>query len=869
MGLKPDELAAIVNELSRRPGHEKVRTLVYELLVRGLDVPSTDIEFETQLEIRGRTDALLGYTVFEFKKDLRKELADVLQKLPEYLADREQLTGQRFIGIATDGAQFLTFRLRLGKLDPLVTFKPSRDAPRELLTWLSQVVSLDAELDPRPDVVKQELGRESLAYQVARSQLGEIWETVSSHPDVAVKRQLWARFLEVVYGSSVGQDDLFFQHTYLTVVAKTMATRAAGIEVPEPDRLLSGQPFHDAGIRGAVESDFFDWVITTDSGHDWVSRVCRQAARFRLEHVDHDVLKGLYESLIDPEQRHDLGEYYTPDWLASMMCARVITEPIQQRVLDPSCGSGTFLFHAVRRLLESADKAGLSNQEALHLCTTKVFGVDIHPVAVIIARVTYLLAIGEERLRGEREDLSIPVYLGDSLQWNTEVVLTSRAVRIEVPDGPSLLFPWAATRDPGVFDALVETMLTLSEERADAVALESWLEREGVGDEIDREVLVETYRQIVGLHESGRDHIWGYVARNLARPIWLSSEEQRADVIIGNPPWLSYRYMSASMQRIFREESMRLGVWVGGRGRVSHQDLSGYFFARSVELYLKTSGSIGFVMPFAVLSRRHFEKFRSGTFASRTGRGPEDLYASVDFQEVWALDERVQPLFQVPACVLFAKQGTPGSMPHEVKEFSGRLPKRDATEAEARASLSIAERPFTELLAEAQSPYADVFRAGAIVYPRALFIVERIAVGNLGTNPATPFVKSRHTQQEKPPWRDIPRLEGTVEREFLRPLYLGESIAPFRLLMPALAVLPWESSRRRLLDPTAAANEGYVNLHRWLAQVEVLWQKYGKSKKPLTPRLDYFHQLSAQMPPAPLRVLYAASGTLPLCVNLR
>ena len=34
------------------------------------------------------------------------------------------------------------------------------------------------------------------------------------------------------------------------------------------------------------------------------------------------MLKALYESLIDPAQRHDLGESYTPDWLAAKVVAR-------------------------------------------------------------------------------------------------------------------------------------------------------------------------------------------------------------------------------------------------------------------------------------------------------------------------------------------------------------------------------------------------------------------------------------------------------------------------------------------------------------------------------------------------------------------
>ena len=160
-----------------------------------------------------------------------------------------------------------------------------------------------------------------------------------------------------------------------------------------------------------------------------------------------DVLKTLYESLIDPRQRHDLGEYYTPDWLAERMCVRAIPDPLDQRVLDPACGSGTFPFHAVRRLLAAADAAGMANRDALARCCEQVMGIDVHPVAVIVARVTYLLALGEARLR-DRPALAIPIYLGDALQWNTQSFMAEREVLIAVPDGPTLLFPFAVTREP-------------------------------------------------------------------------------------------------------------------------------------------------------------------------------------------------------------------------------------------------------------------------------------------------------------------------------------------------------------------------------------------------------------------------------------
>jgi len=154
----------------------------------------------------------------------------------------------------------------------------------------------------------------------------------------------------------------------------------------------------------------------------------------------------------------------------------VLDRPLEQRALDPSCGSGTFLFHAVRRFLNAADAAKIGNREALRKCTEAIFGIDVHPVAVINARVTYLLAMGEERLR-DHPSLSIPVYLGDSLQWDTEEVLTGQTVHIRVPAHgaeeeqdpgkvPNLTFPIRLAGNPALFDDVLNEMLRLSEQKS-------------------------------------------------------------------------------------------------------------------------------------------------------------------------------------------------------------------------------------------------------------------------------------------------------------------------------------------------------------------------------------------------------------------
>jgi SAM-dependent methyltransferase len=148
------------------------------------------------------------------------------------------------------------------------------------------------------------------------------------------------------------------------------------------------------------------------------------------------VLKVLYESVIGADTRRRLGEYYTPDWLAEQIVITAVTDPLQQRVLDPACGSGTFLFHTVRRYLAAAETAGVPLARSLAQLTDRVLGVDLHPVAVALARVTYLLAVGHERLMDpQRSQIDIPVYLGDSVQWQQRLDLLSEG-HLVIPTGP-------------------------------------------------------------------------------------------------------------------------------------------------------------------------------------------------------------------------------------------------------------------------------------------------------------------------------------------------------------------------------------------------------------------------------------------------
>lgn len=211
----------LLRHLATRPGHDEVKADFRDLLVREFGVDLGSLDFERCVpEVRGRIDALIGRTVFEAKRNLDDEMPDVLRRMPDYLADREREEGQPFVGIASDGRKWLVFELVGGALVQAKSTTLDADKADQFLAWLDGVVALRAALPPDPLTIRAELGHDSIAYRRVDRELRALWAELADDPAQALKRQLWADMLKLVYGREVEGDALWFQHTYLVVVAK-------------------------------------------------------------------------------------------------------------------------------------------------------------------------------------------------------------------------------------------------------------------------------------------------------------------------------------------------------------------------------------------------------------------------------------------------------------------------------------------------------------------------------------------------------------------------------------------------------------------------------------------------------------------------
>jgi SAM-dependent methyltransferase len=831
-----------------------------------------DVVLEARVGGGFRIDIELGATVIEVKRDLRKGSVrqKAVEQLTSYVAARQTSTGLRYVGVLTDGAEWRCYHLAETSLVEVsavevTTSKPNSDV---LLMWLEGVMATKQHVAPTPDAIKARLGAESSAHALDRASLAALYVANRKVPSVAMKRHLWARLLRTAFGTQfVDSDDLFVEHTLLVNSAEIIAHALLGLPIDaiSPASLLSGERFEASGIYGVVEQDFFDWVVEVPDGAKFVKTLARRLARFAWQTVEHDVLKILYESVIGRETRRKLGEYYTPDWLAEQMVERAIASPLHQRVLDPACGSGTFLFHAIRKYITAAEREGVEIAALLDGVTDHVIGMDLHPVAVALARVTYLLALGKERLTNPaRPQLQISVYLGDSMQWGKkrkDRVLTHGQLVIEADDARELpglalelRFPNEVLANSRVFDQLVQELATRAAKRKPGTpvpSIKAILQRLAIPTTA-HEPIKATFTTMCRLHDQGRDHIWGYYVRNLARPSWIARPENQVDVLIGNPPWLSFRHMPDYLQEPFREMNESRELW-HGRKWATQQDLSALFVARTIQLYLKRGGRFCFVMPSSVLSGGQYAGFRAGTFPD-----PEDRVDLV-FETPWDL-RRVRPhFFPITASVIIGNRASlPRSMPTERARWTGKLDPRWRSWDDVRDHIRI-DGDAAPRESNPGSPYHERFTNGASVFPRVLFIVEKAPASPLGTPAGKVAIRSTRSATEKHPWKTLPRLEGVVETEFLRPVYFGESVLPYRTIAPCRAIIPYDKTG--LMSGDSERIELFPGLEAWWRTAEETWLRHRSSDKlKLVERLDYMRGLTVQLPVQRQRVVYTKSG---------
>ena len=562
------ERAALVRRLAKRRRSRTQAELEADveklLLMDDLGVAECDLDASESglLEVRTALVALA------LRNDLRIEgvLPEAEEQMRRLIIKRKRRS-KWYVGVLTDGAEWHLYHLagdNFRRVPNASYFVDSNTVDTEgLFAWLEAILATAENIKPTPDEISRKLGSTSPSYLLGKLELAAIYEDHFDLPNVRVRRDMWAKLLTTASGANFTDDDgLFIDHTLLSLMAEVIGHAVLNFHPERPtlsaSDIVSGAEFSKALIGGVIEPDFFDWIAHVPQGDRFVKDLARRLTRFSWELVEHDILKVLYESIIPPRVRHRLGEYYTPDWLAEEVIFETVTDPLNQRVLDASCGSGTFLFHAVRRYMSAARQVGRTAASAIEGAVEHVRGFDVHPVAVTLARVTYLLAIGKGTLQGEdRPAFAVPIYLCDSLRWGQQESLWSYgglSVRTK-PGHADLLydpeftddeafterlkFPDRVLQRADIFDRLVGSLAqraVLPDGRFRTTQLGALL-REFDIDPDDWPILQQTFANMRTLHKEGRDHIWRVIKNPIRRSRGRQLHERNQEtcgVVAGN-----------------------------------------------------------------------------------------------------------------------------------------------------------------------------------------------------------------------------------------------------------------------------------------------------------------------------------------------
>jgi SAM-dependent methyltransferase len=856
-------------------------------------------------------------------RQLKKYLTDLAKK------ERHELA--RLAGVVFDGCYLVFVRYRDGNFTVEHPVPATKESLQRLLVWLASTASGIA---LTPENLTRDFGIEQLRTQrILRAlfdglntalrrdaqnypahpmvdNLFRQWQTFFSqsidYSEAFGGRKLeplqkWARKAGIDIKSAEEAERLFFvMHTYFALLAKLLGylavsrVLAPGLGAPplgqwlsdsetlqkQLHELESGGVFRQLGVVNLLEGDFFAWYLYASDNH--IERALRGILQ-RLDEYDpttlavvpeetRDLFKQLYHYLLPREIRHNLGEYYTPDWLALHLLQRTAPElfetptpecesQLRQRVLntrflDPACGSGTFLVLLIARLRELGRDLLLPKSELLDAILQDVVGFDLNPLAVLTARVNYLLAIAD-LLPHRKRDIALPVYLADSIRtpaqghdlYSHDAYTFPTAVgAFEIP---------AALCRIGVFDrfcGLLEACVN-SDTLPDAFVqrVEKELAPEGWNAE-DAARIKQTYERLRELHAQGLNGLWARLLKNNFAPLTVG----QFDYIVGNPPWINWEHLPDSYRNATKDLWTRYqlaGTYKGGRPRLGavKVDISTLMTYVVADALLKDGGKLGFVITqsvFKTAAGAGFRRFELPT-QHKQKRPLKVLHVDdmVELQPFEAASNRTAVL------VLQKGQPTHYPIPYTVwGKVEGARFSYDSTLDEVLA----ATQRF-ECHAEPVDP-RDSTSQWLTAHPAALNAIRKVLgkacykahagvctwlnpvywVQKTYTHPNGDVVVQNITEGAK---IKVEQVSMTVEPDLLYPLLRGRDVKRWCAQPSAWIIVPQDPNRPSRAYPEASLQVDYPKTYAYLKRFEKELRNRSGYKQILSRREKEFYGL--------------------------
>ena len=624
--------------------------------------------------VSGRADALYGHLIIEYERprsfETRGGFERAVEQVKRYIMDHAEVESKfpRYFGVVLDGYMigFVRYKAAVKGFESRGPFDVNKNTVAKLVEAIFGLRrrALGAEELLKDFGPESSVARESiktfygkLLGTSARTQmLFEDWKRVFSQ--VCAYSADKIRGLEEVYGFGKGGADpeklLFALHTYYALIMKLLAAEVASLYVApklwsylrtledayyrgherlrdELRELEEGGIFARLGIVNFMEADYFSWYL--DEWDEDVAR-CVMSVVDRLSNYDpgaaelepervRDLFKRLYQNLVPKKIRHDLGEYYTPDWLAELVLnevgwtfetfEKVAQEkgnplaPLDLRLLDPACGSGTFLVLAIGRLRSYVEEHWIDKGTALRRITKNIVGFDLNPLAVIASRVNYLIALGDMLRERGAEPIELPVYLADSILVERRQTLTGAAYILKTAAGEfsvpiSVVEKGLLAKALTVIEECVKGNYSLNEFRARLL-------REMKLEEDEVSILTELFGTLSKLEREGKNRIWVRVLKNSFAPLFAS----QFDYVVGNPPWVNWENLAEDFRKQIKELYRWYDILPSNPNAQTKVDLSMIFVYRCMDIYLKEGGIFGFLIndaAFKAMAGNGFRKFK-------------------------------------------------------------------------------------------------------------------------------------------------------------------------------------------------------------------------------------------------------------------
>jgi hypothetical protein len=617
--------------------------------------------------IKGRTDARIEYFIFEFKSpgelDKKDVKEDGIAKLKNYLKSKPREDWPKYQGLLTDGfkAGLLSYHSGSHDFQYIDTIGVPTPTGNELKDWtkftlfLSRIISSMSLPHLNSDTLLHNFG---LSSTLAQKSMKSLWKQLNDSQSGFTEllynqwRELFALAVEFSVGNEPGEDlvelfqmggrpksqeewdkAVFIVHTYYSLILKIMAVRIvdelklAGkvsllqkiIQNPSSG-MQEAEKLVPEILGNIIEKDVFSWSYsdpdwpTIDEVNGIISEIASTMNNFDVRGISTDILRRVYQNVIPPKLRKSLGEFYTPTWAAELLLDEVEYSG-KGRILDPACGSGTFLVAAIMRVLNTSEDP----QQKLKNVSQSIVGYDLNPIAVATSRLNYILALIDTISSiSLAEPISIPVYLSDSILI-PEIKSVGLLPHFKIP-----------TR-VGVFSVPIIKGRKTGKEIVDDTKKILQILRENCGNELDkflvsirsefgasveeenRKLLSDLHKKIHTLKVDGRDGIWTSIIENFFAP----TLQGKFDFVIGNPPWVIPRrtpldytnnvraaVKASKGDAILLEPSKKDFLVLKGRSAAAERQYFACtpFVWRALRTYSKENGVVAFLMTSSMFS---------------------------------------------------------------------------------------------------------------------------------------------------------------------------------------------------------------------------------------------------------------------------